>query len=300
MLQIVLIAIATTTMVLSVFLLVGGQSQEMNFRFHLGEDISDSIRKELSRITYVQNRLNEELVESLSTRRPLYHGPAESADAPSVQAEQLVRELSHSLGTPLAGTLADLVVVTQSLDPESLRGVRSNLERMSTAIDLCQAFLLSYRKLAAVEDNTGFLADADLSKLVERAANYYSALLGSDPSLEIELPSSVPPYHTYQVLAVLWPLIENALEGSSGGRVSFRYRATDAGERIKLTNAVSQPVPENFMKNGVTTKNRAEHSGLGMGVSARLAESLGWTLNAYEADGTFTASLDFGDKGLRR
>jgi signal transduction histidine kinase len=200
----------------------------------------------------------------------------------------IVREISHSLGTPLAGIRANVdVLLTNS--PNDPAALQASLGRIKTAVDLCQAFLLAYRQLDRISQASGLPDDEPLETAIVKAVELYAAGHSSTTvTADVDLPQVLPGYSSYQVLAILLPLIENAVEAAADGVVHVTHDVIDGYEVLSVTNAWNIPLAANIGDDGMTTKTG--HQGLGLGVSRRLSESIGGSLSWVSTHGR--ASFD--------
>lgn len=242
------------------------------------ERLSYEFDRKISQATYAQERMASEVVESVqnavSTLSPEHRGRSESL--------RLTREISHSLGTPFAGIKAE-VRVLEAEDGSDSHRVSFRLERIRTAIDLCQAFVLAYRNLGAVDERTTFLADVRLPEAITRALDFYAAQQGSDVEAAVAMPDAFAGYSNYQILSAILPLLENAVEGTVDGRVAVEHRREERFDVVQISNAFSGGLAEGFLDDDVTGKG-GNHEGLGISVSRRLVESMGGALSAESVD----------------
>jgi signal transduction histidine kinase len=268
--------------------LIFASKSEINIAVRQDSRSSTRLTKELEQLLYVQNRrMTEDLTERLTSALRVSL-PSTRTDA-STDVLKIVRELSHSLGNPLAGIKAD----ASTLRHEDLSGGSTeSVERIRVGVDLCQTFLLAYRNIGIIDHGTGFLAQSSLQDLVVKAIQFYAARTTIELKTEVALPDSIPPFSNYQVLAALLPLLENAVEASTDGQVVVQSTIGSERPYIQVENVVASSPPADMMEDGVTSKDPSEHSGLGLGISQRMALSLGWKLSANCSDHHFVAKLD--------
>lgn len=200
-------------------------------------------------------------------------------------AAKILRQLSHSMGTPLSRIKADALAMSDG----SHRDVP--LQRIVTAVDLVNAYLTAYRQLAAIGDRGGIFDDASLHRSVWRICQVYSTGSATSPTVEIVLPSSIPGFTNTFLIAVMAPLIENSFEACpSDGQILVEYSA-DPVPTIRLRNTYLGPaLPQDVMTEGRSTKDG--HEGLGLSTAATLLSSrAGAELSLVEAEREVTAMV---------
>ena len=230
------------------------------------------LRRQLDQVVYAQNRTAEEIADSIARLTP-------SPDSPYLghpEAAKLMRELSHSLGTPLAGIKAEVQVLESQGNMASK--IERRLSRIRTGVDLCQAFLLAYRNLGVVDNSTSFLRNESLEAAISRASEFYAGRATRTVQTRLVLPNAIPGYGSYQFLAAVLPLLENAVEGTADGLISIEHTRLGDFDVVSISNAVVGKLIKDFMVDGVSSKDA--HQGLGIGVSQRIVQSLGGTLES--------------------
>jgi len=179
--------------------------------------------------------------------------------------EQLMRELSHSLSTPLSQvrSLARTILPTlPGLEPTTKQSAEAALAQIITHAEVCLSFIRAFRALVAF-DRDGVLTSGSLCDAIREATQVYAQRSDATTPLTVELPASIEGYGNDYLLAVLLPLIENAVEASPPrAPVIITCAETDTGTRVIMTNHSTTSLPPDVSEAGVTTKKG--HEGLGL------------------------------------
>lgn len=175
---------------------------------------------------------------------------------------RVISELAHSLKTPLAHLEADLRLLARG--DRSADEIRSLAEDILISIELCKAFLAAYREVSRVSGKSDKWSPQRLRESLMRASHIYARQIGKliDPAFAI--PDSIPGYSNNYLIALLLPLLENAIEASpSGATISMEAKVDHESLVISLTNAIGEPIDDEAMETaGISTKNG--HEGIGI------------------------------------
>ncbi|MGW3894602.1 ATP-binding protein [Micromonospora profundi] len=153
-----------------------------------------------------------ELVESrLTDLRPTEQHVVINSIANGSDPERdafLVKELAHSLNTPLLSieALALTVRATQGSSPE--------IDHTLSAVSVCKSFIAAFQEISSVFDKTNEWAPDSLKESVEGAFKVYTQQASKNLTAVIELPQTIDGYSNSFLVAILLPLIENAIEAS--------------------------------------------------------------------------------------
>ena len=251
---------------LAAYIAASMRTHETNISVVTGEPI-ESLQVELARISQAERehyqRLTREMhsiaeeIRSSETQIMQPRGaPAAGAGAgagagASLLSGRIVRELAHSLGTPLAGVKATVVTLQQLTRDEVSNPRSDHLNRISTAVDLCQAILFSYRKIADVEDNSGLLATSSLKKSLTDATALFASASGRPVQANIDVPDNIGQLPNMQILSVMVPLLENAVEYTTDDRVAVIYELIGERETLIVRNAAKTPLPTGYLHAGI-------------------------------------------------
>ncbi|MER7278840.1 HAMP domain-containing sensor histidine kinase [Dactylosporangium sp. NPDC000244] len=181
---------------------------------------------------------------------------------------EIVRELVHSLNTPLLG-IESAVLTQQSMPGGDMTPALANI---AGYVELCKAFLLAYKNSTSALASTDEWAPEDLKSSVQGALILYSRQLNKAVSGQVRLPGRIEGYSNNLLLAITLPLIENAVEASpENGEVTVDV-LVDESVVISVTNSFVGAAPDNSIyKYGTTTKE--SHQGLGLPIVSRLVGS---------------------------
>jgi len=213
----------------------------------LRRDVS-SLDSKLERTTVVNNTFHDESSwkqDGLSSGSP----------------EQLVRELSHSLNTPLAQIEAAASSAIAILDSEN--EAVGSLRSVSDCVQVCKAFLGAYRELV-LSGPTSVWNPSSIEGAVETACNVYAASKNKDLNFELSLPKKIHGYSNNYVTALILPILENAIESSqqnTSTRVSYLQK-TETNEIHIRNRPAADPGGEEIYEQGYTTKDGHEGTGL--------------------------------------
>ena len=240
-----------------------------------GNQSDDSILRQL---VFQQNEVLEQLRR---TQQNIYvdvsgRGPtaaeADRNDAPDYTS--LMKELSHSLNTPLSQVEA-IVLRGQNLGGEL---IADDLSKIKAAIDISKSFLVAFRDLANVADSAvGWNAESLREALTSAAEVYRDSLHREDVDVSIEVPSRIPQYANSYILSIILPILENAIESAvdkGGVFVTHGLEGADEANPVRAVievegrSNVSPVISDEIYSPGFTTKDN--HDGLGLTVAKRL------------------------------
>jgi signal transduction histidine kinase len=225
---------------------------------HLFTSLQSDFTQEVRHIAGAEIReaIQASLGHLTSELRTVRHPP--SAEFGS----NLIGELTHSLKTPLAHievTIREWAKSTMSAaEVEEIHDVLISVE-------LCKASLAAFREVRQVSSAADSWSPTSLNESIRGAVSVYSARAGKQIILDLSLPDSIPEYSNNYLIALMLPLIENAVEASPGGeKIQLRFDR-EVGNRVAFTleNSVDTPVNREILRTvGATTK--PGHDGLGV------------------------------------
>lgn len=181
------------------------------------------------------------------------HGPAQ------------IRDVAHSLGTPLAQIEATALLLKGEVSSAAAAS------KILNSVNVCKAFIGAFRELDSVRakgTDNGILEPLNL--LVAGAGHVYSDRAGYRGFVSVDLPAEIPGYSGNYIVALLLPLIENAVEAAKpGSSVAIRAFRDGSQEVLEVeSEPVSMPQGERIYEAGFTTKE--EHEGLGLAMVTAL------------------------------
>jgi signal transduction histidine kinase len=265
----------------------------------LSETIERATARELGRVGSFQARIATQLESLIAANEAIQQrekAPSQllSGDGVAGSADLLVREVSHSLGTPLARIRAE----AELLRTELAQGPNSDfdpdrLDRIALAVDLCQALLFAFRRLGVQTESSPMLGSTSLPVAVLSLVRLFSLAYNKTPAVHVDLPDALPGYSKSFTLAILAPLVENAVEATTtSSPIRVTIDRTEGEVRVAVTNhTTSLPGGDSIFRASVSTKEG--HAGLGLPTALLLIESAGGGLTyASQADAvTFTVTL---------
>ena len=245
-----------------------------------GNEVLAQVAEELSRSAY---RLTESIGEfpyrlapiledfQSSTRVAIhqtYASPGAQTTVPGPDSAQIIRELAHSLGTPLAQIKAQALRLAAANE-----GERVDLEKIIAAVDLSNSFIGAFREIARISGPSSKLPLASLSKALRTAADVYLSKVNKLVKLSISVPEQTEEYTNAYLLSILAPLIENAIEASPEGEdVSIAFVPDESKIVFNVKNKfLGDPPGAQSFAPGASTKDG--HEGMGLSTVRRLVEA---------------------------
>ncbi|MFJ7298151.1 ATP-binding protein [Streptomyces collinus] len=296
------IGVAGLTSLMTVWLLASGPRQTQNRRLDSGSDnrrrLDDIDRKVTLLNRYVEEQIPRVVADSMRSHvtssitvvandTPSVLG--KDAKVVSATAEQaaVVREIAHSLNTPLAQIEASVLSI-RGTNEEQHRKLNGILE----GVRICKSFLAAFREGATLARDSQAWSPDSLRSALRAATALYAAPDGNRPKVEVHMPRSVPGYSNNFVVAVLLPLLQNAVEAAPAhGTVSVHADDTGDGVRLRVSNdTVETGLPDSIYHVGFSTKEG--HDGLGLPSVRRLLASRDARISHLVADGRVTFTID--------
>jgi len=198
-----------------------------------------------------------ELNAAVSPSVTVADGPAEF---------RIVRELAHSLKTPIAGVESTLRTHRpDGPDPEVGEG---DWRDLLTSVELCKAVIAAFREVTRVSSEADAWAPDSVAEMISSAHEVYRKAMGRHTMLRVELPDVVSGYSSNLIVAALLPLLENAVEASPDGAEIVISSRNEPGEvRLRVHNEIDPQYGVDGHRRGPLT-----HDGLGLATVDRLIE----------------------------
>lgn len=243
------------------------------------------------------SRLRDEI--QATQNRPILSSSSLARTAAAVERSShksdVTREISHALKTPLARIDAILEVLGDTSSPNVIEQISS----ARSALQVCHYFLDAFRSLSFNDIFQKGEVEPDLYQSVLDAARAYATGSGKNLSLQVVLPNRTASIQPYYAVAVLMPLIENAVEASPPGS-EIQISGAEVGGRllINVKNRYEGPeLSDEVYRDGFSTKtaaNSRSNEGLGLGISQNLLNGLDEGTLTHRVEGgivIFTVSM---------
>lgn len=298
------IAVAGMTSLVSVFLLTT-RSRSLGYSirdsgFDDNRQRLDDIDRKLTLLTrYVEEEVPRVVLDGL--RAQIEHlslpGSSEAQTDPAVTLQEessIVREISHALNTPLAQIEVGALSMQGTTDEQ-----RRKLENILDGVRICKSFLAAFREVATLTRDSHAWSPDSLNTALRAAATFYADRSGHHPIIDVQVPDTVAGYSNSFLMAVLLPLVENAIEAvGKTGTVSVASRVKEGVHHIDVRNdGPTQVLPHTIYDVGFTTKSG--HDGLGLAAVRRLLMRRDAHISHQVSNGQviFTIDLPKGRRG---
>ena len=223
--------------------------EELLFRLHKLEDILS---------THRVGPQNKELSVRLDS---ILSAVTQSQEKSIGSSEQLIRELSHSLNTPLSQieVSASLALSTDDNQDDLKESIRS----IADSVQVCKAFLGAYRELI-ISGAAAVWNPKSINNAVESASKVYAISRNKDVNLDLDLPEAIEGYSNNYITALILPLLENAVESNKEGKlITIKHSQTAEKNQLLIINEPQEePGGDEIYEQGFTTKKNHEGTGL--------------------------------------
>lgn len=190
-------------------------------------------------------------------------GEIQVANPTSNESIQIVREITHSLNTPISQIEAASTLLSSSLSGDTF--VKESAISIQKSLDICKVFLGAYREITAFSSTSAVWNPDSLNEMIKRSIDIYAGHADKVIVAEVDIAITIDGYSNNFVAAILLPLLENAVDASfNGGAVSVHSNQFQDDLVIKITNPwrAKDPGLDMYM-DGYTTKGD-EHTGTGL------------------------------------
>ena len=251
--------------------------QEMDRQEYLSHKMSRELDKEVryspklqEELIYRLDRLEERLASKsiepqnieLSTRLDsILDAVTQSQDEPADTPVQLIRELSHSLNTPLSQIEVSASIALSTID--NRKELENSIQSISDSVQVCKAFLGAFRELV-VSGSAAVWNPKSIAEAIKSATQLYASSQNKEISLTVDLPTVIEGYSNNYISALVLPILENAIESSKQGTpVVVRFSQKGGMNFLHVTNEPeNQPGGVEIYEQGFTTKEGHEGTGL--------------------------------------
>ncbi len=247
--------------------------------------------------TYIQSEdvRTDHLVEQLTYAL----APEMAGDRESVLL--IVREISHSLNTPLQQIEVALRRVKPLVDVNNVESTIRTFSSARQSVDICRAVITAYRDIAGITTTTAATAVKDLASTINAVLEIYIDRKDVNRALmpiEVRSPAKIRGYGNHFLVAIALPLLQNAVEASiEGHTISCQILDRPSVLSIRVTNFVTQqPDLKDLQTYGFSTKGDG-HEGLGLASVRTLISRAGGKLSLEYDDHVFTARVELPIRG---
>lgn len=188
------------------------------------------------------------------------HRP-ESQPSKHLLPDRIIREMAHSMKTPLAHLEAAIELLREGASAES--ETENTLREMNASVNACKATLVAYRERTGAPARVKRRTAESLVRTLQDMHKVYARHSGKKTRLELEIPDSVTGYSNDYILTILLPLLENAVEASPDTVVTVTSEDFSEGIQFVVKNDVERQIDVTNLGNpGKSSK--PGHEGLGI------------------------------------
>jgi signal transduction histidine kinase len=224
----------------------------------------------------LSDRLGRDVREAIGLLQTNPAAQGTEVDLRQESTKQLIRELGHSLNTPLSQIEASLLVLrarSSELEPANLN-VGKSFDTLFASVDICKAVLAAFREMVVVTSSSSGWSPSSIPEALRAASGVYMASHSKSLAINLNIAANIPGYSSNFIVALVLPLLENAIEASPDNEnVSLVGRIQDHSLEILVTNRLQQPLPNHdIYEHGFTTKE--SHDGIGLSTVKHLISGL--------------------------
>ncbi|MEM8722758.1 MAG: GHKL domain-containing protein [Cyanobacteria bacterium P01_G01_bin.39] len=244
--------------------------------------ISQSVRKEIKNV--LPNIIRKELSKLRSNEVHIYDSESSTEINYNSDSELLIRQLSHVLFTPLSAIEASSINIHAFIKASNFsenQQLLSSLDTINSSTKICKSTLIAYRELINILGASNSWNPESLSKMLEESGNVYKKILNRNVGLQIEFPQSIKGYSNNHISALLFPVLENAIEASKENSVVvIKGSQTENMFETTIENSTLSPPPlgRTIYEDGYTTKHNEKTEKKDQGTGLTITQSL---LSAY-------------------
>ncbi len=185
----------------------------------------------------------------------------------------LIKELYHYLMTPISQIHASLLTLEIACGKDN-----ETLSRAKSGLDLIKAVLAAYRLLLYYGYNDKDDGKMTINKGISSAISLYKNM-GNHDIKDYSIPEAIDGYNSNFVIAILLPLIENAVSYAapeSKGEIVVKYELVENNHIFKISNPINNLNIDDLYTEGYSSKidNGEAHQGMGLFIVRRLISSI--------------------------
>lgn len=221
-------------------------------------------------INYELHEIKEELISIRSQDHSSKHSNKDNL------CEQYIRELFHSLMTPISQIEISTDIVKERIDKSDKKTIES-LDAIGKGVKLLYAFLFAYRQVVFAGYTSNSENQLTINEGIDSAIIVYETNLSKKVSLlKSNVPNEITGLSNNFVLAILLPLLENSVYATNEGQeITIDYKNEDNNHIFSIQNPVNKPIiVEDLYKDGYSSKtdNGVPHIGIGLSAVRTLIE----------------------------
>lgn len=261
------------------------------------ESTTEDIQMRL--VTKIENVFNEKIKNIAKDLQLQFTTSDKLPNQEKDRSSTLVRELSHTLHTPLSQIeAATLSLISQSSNGKTINsGLSKSLDSIQTSLNICKSVLAAYRELVLMVRSSTTWSPTSLAQALTSAANLYINNVKKKLTFKVNMPDEIHGYSNNYVVAILLPIIENAVEaGRNGSEISILGKDNNDNYLIEVTNVTDSPIKStDIYKDGFSTK--PGHLGSGLTIVKHLLTAYSGSSISHKMDNsivTFYVKLPIG------
>lgn len=258
--------------------------------FFMDSQLSQRAYSDLSADAEALKSLNARLSEEIAERRRIEKALAQASKLAALG--QMSAAVAHELNQPLAAMKTYLAAARRLQDRGDATAAADNLGRVDGLIGRMATLTRDLKAFARKDSPT--TRPADLGAAVRHAAEILAdRVTAAGARLSLDLGDAPAPVmaEAHRLEQIALNLMQNAIdavEGAKKPRIDVALSVTPAHLRLSVSdNGPGLPAgePEQVFAPFFTTKRAGEGLGLGLAISAAIAEDLGGTLAAENQKG---------------
>jgi signal transduction histidine kinase len=248
---------------------------------NITERIQTIFKKEFSRINrtkdYDDNSINSINQNIGELKQLLSKQTTKNIDNTSL-LQNFIKELFHSLMTPISQIEASLITIKAKF-PQTDEVSERSIKSIKAGIELVKSNLSAYRQLVFYAYNDTNEDTITIKDGINSAELLYQSHNKKNIHFEYnDIPDSIQGYSNNFILAILLPLLENAIYATeTGQQIGIEYESTEQNHIFKISNPINNPVNiSNLYKNGFSSKNEKgkPHKGTGLTIVRNLIANI--------------------------